>query len=183
MPRRLVHIDAGHHATLVETTASSEHGNAIYAALSYCWGGGGDQRFKAKKSNLPLLVRNGFLIASLPIVLRETIGVCRKLGLLYLWIDVLCIIQDDEDDWAEESARMGTIYQNAHLTIAAASSGSVEMAYLGNRLDQSRQPIEFTVPPATPGCPSTTVSARRDPISGHTSPDDRPNQDPWRLRG
>ncbi|KAI7777507.1 l-serine dehydratase [Diaporthe eres] len=132
MPKRLLHINNDHHATLVETTNGSKHANAIYAALSYCWGG--DQKFKAKRSNLPLLMDSRFLIASLPVVLRETIGLCRKLGLLYLWIDALCIIQDDEDDWTEESARMGRIYQNAHLTIAAGSSNSVEIAYLGNRL-------------------------------------------------
>lgn len=184
MPKRLIHINNDTHATLVETTDGSKHANAVYATLSYCWGG--DQKFKAEKSNLPLLMETGFPIASLPVVLRETIGLCRKIGLLYLWIDALCIVQDDEDDWAEESARMGSIYQNAHLTIAAASSVSVETAYLGNRRDQSRQPIEFSVPPATPGCPSTTVSARRDPLSWHThtvriTPPIQ--EDPWRLRG
>lgn len=184
MPKRLIHINNGHHATVVETTNGSKHANATYATLSYCWGG--DQHFKAQRSNLPLLMGNGFLIASLPVVLRETIELCRKLGLTYLWIDALCIIQDDQEDWEEESARMGSIYQNAHLTIAAASSASVDMSYLGNTLDQSRQPIEFTVPPATPGCPSTTVSARREPVAWHTRPlisTDRFQQDPWRLRG
>lgn len=122
----------------------------------------------------------------MPVVLRETIGLCRKLGLLYLWIDALCIIQDDEDDWTEESARMGSIHQNAHLTIAAGSSNSVEMAYLGNRRDQSRQPIEFKVPPATSGCPSITVSARRDPVTWHmllVGSTLQIQEDPWRLRG
>lgn len=181
MPKRLIHIKNGHHATLVEVIDGSRHVNAIYAALSYCWGG--DQSFKAERSNLPLMMENGFLIADLPIVLRETIGLCRKLGLLYLWIDALCIVQDDEVDWAEESARMGTIYQNAHLTIAAASSGSVDTAYLDNRLNQKRQPVEFVVPPATPGRPSTIVSARRYPIPWHWREVKRPDEDPWRLRG
>lgn len=184
MPKRLIHINNGNHATLVETTNGSKHANAIYAALSYCWGG--DQNFKAETSNLPLLMGKGFLISSLPVVLHDTIGLCRKLGLLYLWIDALCIVQDDDDDWMEESARMGSIYQNAHLTIAAASSASVETAYLGSSRDQSRESVEFSVPPATPGCPSTTVSARRAPVSWHiralkSTP--RMQQDPWGLRG
>lgn len=181
MPKRLIHINNAHHATLVEVTDGSKHANAIYAALSYCWGG--DQKFKTERSNLPLMMGNGFLIADLPIVLRETIGLCRKLGLLYLWIDALCIVQDDEADWAEELARMGPIYQNAHLTIAAASSGSVDTAYLDNRLDQSRQPVEFVVPPARPGRLPMTVSARLCPISWHFREVEPSQEIPWRRRG
>lgn len=184
MPKRLVHINDDRHATLVETTNGSKHANATYATLSYCWGG--DHKFKAKKSNLSLLMGKGFLIASLPAVLRETIELCRKLNVLYIWIDALCITQDDGDDWVEESARMGSIYQNSHLTIAAASSASVGMSYLGDGLVQRRQPVEFTVPPTTPGCPPATVSARREPVAWHTRALGDLEQffhDPLRLRG
>lgn len=181
MPKRLIHLQDDNHAALVEAVNGSEHANATYAALSYCWAG--DQKFKAKRSNLSLLMEQGFLIASLPIVWRETIELCRKLGLQYLWIDALCIVQDDEADWVEELARMGTIYENAYLIIASASSGSVETPYLGSTPDPSRQPVESTVLPATPSCPATTVCARKFFVNWHVNNTYEMNKDPWRLRG
>jgi hypothetical protein len=45
-----------------------------------------------------------------------------KLGFRYIWIDSLCIIQDDAEDWETQSALMSEIYQNAVLTLAATSS-------------------------------------------------------------
>jgi hypothetical protein len=50
--------------------------------------------------------------------------VTRRFGIQYLWIDSLCIIQDDQHDWQIQSAQMADIYQNAIVTIAgSASSG------------------------------------------------------------
>lgn len=181
MPKRLVHIKNDHHAALVEVTDGSEHANAIYAALSYCWGG--DPNFKAEKSNLSYLMENGFLIDSLPIVWQETIGLCRKLGLSYLWIDALCIVQDDEGDWVGESVHMGSIYDNAYLTIAPANSSSVDTPYLGSTPDTSRKPVRFTVLPAISGRLATTVFAREKPPHGPLREGKSIDQNPWRLRG
>lgn len=55
----------------------------------------------------------------LPQTFRDAVAVTRRLGIPYLWIDSLCIIQDSPDDWAAESARMAYIYENAFVTIAA----------------------------------------------------------------
>ncbi|KAF3002886.1 hypothetical protein E8E13_001043 [Curvularia kusanoi] len=51
---------------------------------------------------------------------REAIHTTRKLGFRYIWIDSLCIIQDDDNDWSVEAATMCDVYQHAALTIAAA---------------------------------------------------------------
>ena len=48
--------------------------------------------------------------------------IVRKLQLRFLWIDALCIIQDDPADWAREAARMNDVYGLAYLTIAATSA-------------------------------------------------------------
>jgi hypothetical protein len=45
-----------------------------------------------------------------------------KLGFRYIWIDSLCIIQDDAEDWEVQSSLMSEIYQDAVLTLAATSS-------------------------------------------------------------
>jgi hypothetical protein len=53
---------------------------------------------------------------------QDAIRISRELGERYLWIDSLCILQDDPQDWEEEAAKMHTIYGGATLTIAALSA-------------------------------------------------------------
>jgi Heterokaryon incompatibility protein (HET) len=55
----------------------------------------------------------------------DAVRVTKTLGLRYLWIDRLCIVQDDEEDWARESSQMCNIYEGAVLTISADESTSV----------------------------------------------------------
>jgi hypothetical protein len=56
---------------------------------------------------------------TLPLTFREAIHFTRRLGYQYLWIDSLCIVQDDEDEWRHESANMASIYQGADLVLSA----------------------------------------------------------------
>ena len=53
---------------------------------------------------------------------REAIELTRKLGIQYIWIDSVCIIQDDDEDWQREALRMADYYQGAWLTIAATTT-------------------------------------------------------------
>lgn len=62
-------------------------------------------------------------VSELPKTHSEAIRVTRELDIQYLWIDSLCIIQDSDEDWRQESAMMEMIYSNSHCTIAAAASG------------------------------------------------------------
>jgi hypothetical protein len=61
---------------------------------------------------------------SLPPLFRDTIEIYRMLQVQYLWIDKLCIIQYDEDDWASEGSRMAQIYEGSFLTIGATISNN-----------------------------------------------------------
>ncbi|KAF3769152.1 HET-domain-containing protein, partial [Cryphonectria parasitica EP155] len=47
-------------------------------------------------------------------VLKEAIQATRALNIAYLWIDALCIIQGDAEDWERESKMMGKIYSEAY---------------------------------------------------------------------
>jgi hypothetical protein len=72
----------------------------------------------------------------LPRTFQDSIVTCIKLGIEYLWIDFLCIIQDSGDDWRRESANMAMTYGNAFLTIAAsAAADSTEGCFRTARLD------------------------------------------------
>jgi len=57
--------------------------------------------------------------SALPKTFQDAVEVTRAIGLRYLWIDSLCIVQDDRDDWLRESQEMGLIYQYAQITVAA----------------------------------------------------------------
>jgi Heterokaryon incompatibility protein (HET) len=64
----------------------------------------------------------GIPLSSLPKTFLDAIVVTKALGLRYLWIDSLCIIQDNEDDWLAESKTMGTLYERAVITLAASTA-------------------------------------------------------------
>lgn len=63
-------------------------------------------------------------IEDLPKTFRDAIAVTQILKIRYIWIDSLCIIQDDAQDWQREAAKMSYIYQEGFLNIAAASASS-----------------------------------------------------------
>jgi len=66
----------------------------------------------------------------LPATLADAVAVTRSLGIKYLWIDAVCIAQDDDADKTKEIKEMGKIYKNARVTIAAASARSVNNGFL-----------------------------------------------------
>ncbi|OCL08000.1 HET-domain-containing protein, partial [Glonium stellatum] len=61
---------------------------------------------------------------NLPRTFQDAFLITKKLGLEYLWIDALCIVQDSEEDWKIESAKMPYIYSQALFCIAADSSAN-----------------------------------------------------------
>jgi hypothetical protein len=96
----------------------------------------------------------GIPIASLPQTIRDVVFVCKQLGQLYLWVDALCIIQDDPDDKRTQIPQMADIYSGALLAISAAGSlGVLEGCPLGSVALQPVQPqvFELGYPPDTQG--------------------------------
>lgn len=99
-----------------------------YAALSYCWGTG--RSFTTTPSNLQQHLSTGFEVSDLPRTLSHAVKVTRDVGIKYLWIDALCILQAEKSDrdaeaqldWQQESSRMQFVYGNASLTIVAAGA-------------------------------------------------------------
>lgn len=68
-----------------------------------------------------------------PPTFRDALLTCRRLNIPYLWIDSVCIIQDDTADWEAEAPKMGQVYHNAFLTIAAASAADSAAGFLRPR--------------------------------------------------
>jgi hypothetical protein len=106
-----------------------------YATLSHCWGGPGRRPLRTTDATLAMRER-GIRDKKLPKTFREAIRVCRELGIEYLWIDSLCIIQDQasQEDWAEEAPKMGLVYGNSVLTIFAADAADSTEGCFRDRL-------------------------------------------------
>ncbi|KAH7348953.1 heterokaryon incompatibility protein-domain-containing protein [Rhexocercosporidium sp. MPI-PUGE-AT-0058] len=95
---------------------SSLPSTVSYATLSHCWGS--SMPFKLTLQNLDECKGN-IPLRSLTKVFQDAIGFALHSGILYIWIDSLCIIQDSSKDWAFESSTMGDIYHRSILNIAA----------------------------------------------------------------
>jgi hypothetical protein len=76
----------------------------------------------------------GIRFADLPKTFQDAIMVARYLGVRYLWIDALCIVQDDKIDWHREALSMGNIYQNAICTIAVHDALDDSQGFLADSL-------------------------------------------------
>ncbi|KAK5659928.1 hypothetical protein OQA88_13392 [Cercophora sp. LCS_1] len=118
LPARV--IDVGESPIRLYEPTDGERGK--YVCLSHCWGSTSSvcrttpKTYEAHKENI--------VWAILPATFRDTINVTRRLGIRFLWIDSLCIIQEDDNDWREQSSLMAEVYGNAFLTIFATSSAN-----------------------------------------------------------
>ncbi|TDZ19431.1 hypothetical protein Cob_v007525 [Colletotrichum orbiculare MAFF 240422] len=105
-----------------------------YATLSYCWGPKEDAEQQVKTTRESLGMHLSRLpLASMSPVVRDTVRVCRALRIKYLWVDALCIVQGDAEDWNRESLTMGRVYYCATLTICPLASTSCLQGYLEPR--------------------------------------------------
>lgn len=125
LPTRLVEVLPDYERIVMTSDIPAARAEQVnYATLSHCWG----------NINMFTLCRNNLaeLKAMIPHKqltksFQDAMDITRKLGLQYIWIDSLCIVQDDEDDWLREAALMSDIYGSSILTIAAtgAADGNV----------------------------------------------------------
>jgi hypothetical protein len=123
LPTRVLFVGTTESPTLYlyESTGQSSR----YVCLSHCWG-------EPSKTS-PMLQTTTKTVdsfktqipwSSLPKTFRDAIYFIRRLGIEYIWIDSLCIIQNDGEDKAREIGQMASVYSNAFLTIAATSASS-----------------------------------------------------------
>ena len=112
-----------------------------YICLSHCWGA--FQPLKTTKETLPKF-KDNIPWDELPKTFQDAVNVTRWLGLRYLWIDSLCIIQDDQNDWQEQSAEMANIYGDALLVIAASVSRSSQSGFLAEVDPEIRKSFNIT---------------------------------------
>lgn len=116
-----------------------------YIALSHCWGTPADEekkRFCTTPENYQDRVKNGFSYDNLPKTFQDAVQVTRGLRKEYLWIDSLCIIQGDKEDWQNEAGHMEEVFASAYCTIAASSAPDWKDGFLERDLSPQYFQIE-----------------------------------------
>ncbi|KAH7070471.1 heterokaryon incompatibility protein-domain-containing protein [Paraphoma chrysanthemicola] len=103
----------------VKLHTSSPAEQDLYVALSYCWDD--TQPVQTTKDTIETYKR-AIEICTLPQTIKDAISATKALGYKSLWVDALCIVQDDDEDKSREISQMHKIYENAILTISAASA-------------------------------------------------------------
>lgn len=136
LPTRLLDVRTPEQYTiqLVSCEALSKASSIAYLTLSYCWGNGNDAACTTR-ANLEER-SEGFPVSSLPRTVQDAIVLTRAFGARYVWIDALCIIEDENDSegWQRELLNMGRIYRNSLFTIAASSAPDSSMGFLTRRV-------------------------------------------------
>ncbi|KAI1386154.1 HET-domain-containing protein [Hypoxylon trugodes] len=110
-----------------------------YLALSYCWGQGVRHATELRDENISSLLES-IDEAALTASHQECIAIARHLGIQYVWIDSLCIIQGNADDWNDESKLMAEVYGNATLTVVASRSADSRSGFVTNQHKQATPP-------------------------------------------
>lgn len=121
LPKRIIYI--GSKSSQLIKLVENSRVRARYACLSHCWGN--TKSIESTKTNIDDHKSN-LSWDSLPKTYRDAITFCWELNIQYLWIDALCIIQDDVYDWQEESSKMASIYENCFITLAATGAPNHE---------------------------------------------------------
>ncbi|OCK78029.1 HET-domain-containing protein [Lepidopterella palustris CBS 459.81] len=137
-PKRVVDV---HNNCIVNLPSGHE-----YVTLSYVWGLASLSKeiLTAKISNFVSLKELGALSKrELPKTIEHAMEVCRRIGHQYLWVDSLCIVQDDQVDVREQIARMSDIYSGSFLTIIAAWGDNADAGLPGvlNGIDRDHQNV------------------------------------------
>jgi hypothetical protein len=134
-----------------------------YMTLSYRWGK--SPEIMLTQASITELCEH-IPVNLLPRSNQDAIQITRYLGIRYLWIDALCIIQDLDGDWHAESANMGNIYKNSYCTISASQ------AETGNRgCFVDRQPLQthFSSTPLNVQNPPKRELPEKSSSAGNTS--------------
>ena len=103
-----------------------------YVTLSYVWGK--VKTLRLVKENKLSLMKPSALSAlrnKIPCTILDAIDLVARLGLSYLWVDALCILQDDENELSQEVQRMDLIYANSLFTIIAADGVDADAGLSG----------------------------------------------------
>ncbi|KIW43955.1 uncharacterized protein PV06_05001 [Exophiala oligosperma] len=152
LPKRVIDVSDLSTLRLVETTKDSR---GRYVALSYCWGK--VQEFQTTTETIQEKL-DGFAPSALPQTLQDAATITNALGIEFLWVDSICILQDDQVDKMTQVNHMAEIYKHSTVTLSASKADDASKGFL---LDEANPdtglwknlvPLAFPLPEPTASC-------------------------------
>ncbi|KAF3014000.1 hypothetical protein E8E14_009222 [Neopestalotiopsis sp. 37M] len=154
LPTRLIHL-RGRGSSAISIYETRPTDTFEYVALSHPWGK--EPHFCTTSANVEAY-RKSIHYETLPTTFRHAVDATRGLGLEYLWIDSICIIQGEDGDFDEEAKRMEDVFSSAYCVLATSSARGQNDGFLKPRT-HSRQYLAFD---HDPGMPTLYVSPSMD---------------------
>lgn len=156
-PTRLIHVftsEAGVKSQRLVRSSDIAAPFPGYITLSYCWGKlGKDIPWTLTRERLPLFSEN-IPDEVLPQTIADAIHVAYASKIPYIWIDSLCIIQDDHSDWKNEASLMGNVYHNALFTVISGTESSTTGLFMPrHQLKVSAADISLRSTTTSPSAP------------------------------
>lgn len=136
-----------------------------YVALSYVWGG--KQRITLQRSNYANLQNRGSLVGRVPTTIEDALYLTNALGVQYLWVDALCIIQDNNADKEAQIGNMGNVYSHSLFTIIAAAGGDAEAGLPGIRVPRRAVQEEVLIRRPGSGLPLSLITMLNPRSASH----------------
>jgi hypothetical protein len=133
LPTRLIDLrtDENKSIRLLHTSDTQLQPPTRYAALSCCWGTKEQAARQLTTTSTSLRQRlDNIMFDDMTAVMQDVAKTARALSTRYIWIDALCIIQDDSEDWTRESERIGLVYTHAFVTICNFATASCLEGFL-----------------------------------------------------
>lgn len=123
LPKRLVDVGSTPGCQEIRLRETQDL-SGRYITLSHCWGSAlGYRPVRSVRENVEKM-KESIPWNTLSKTFQDAIWLTQELGIRYIWIDSLCILQDDQQDWLQESSKMHQIYNNGYLNIAATRANS-----------------------------------------------------------
>ena len=140
MPTRVIDVGSLPDSTGPHLVITQPDQRGRYAALSHRWG-----NTRPLSTTLDTLLARQERIPESEIsqTFIDALQFCKELGLQFLWMDSLCIIQDDLEDWNREASRMAAVYHSAFVTIAAVDTEDDKSGLFSARNGLQYQPCKF----------------------------------------
>ncbi|KAL4938477.1 heterokaryon incompatibility protein-domain-containing protein [Aspergillus oleicola] len=160
LPARIIRLD-GERLYLFEPPGNVP---GRYAVLSYSWGG--EQPYMTITKNREAHKRS-IPFTRLSKTVRDAVITTRGLGLKYIWVDCLCMIQDDKDDQMKQIQSLSDIFQGAFVTISAASASSSSQGFLHDRTPEIVR-VPYMLPDGKLGALNLFQEIGADPEPIHT---------------
>lgn len=145
-PDRLISVgDSGSSHIRIVSGKDIPH-ESKYVTLSHCWGSPKAGRpFVLLKTNISNFMEE-IPLQELPKTFAHAFTVARAIGVQYIWIDSLCIIQDSKEDWRRHAAMMWEVYSNSHLNLSATASHDSSQGLFRKRHPATLSQCAVTIP-------------------------------------